>query len=179
MFTVDDTDQHKNVVSVKCSWAVAVYPCLDSGVDPADWNRVCDKPSKRPLAKPWPRTEKEVLDCYREDPFLGGGLSTCGDGNGFDCGLGRRCNAVEHAKYRCPSLMRSGGYPCWYVEGKREVRTEASAGFPFGWLAAALGISSLACLCCGLCCWSMMSMDDMVESCKVRTLTLCGSVVCG
>merc|ERR1719478_587466 len=24
----------------------------------------------------------------------------------------------------------------------------------------------------------MMSMDDMVESCKVRTLTLCGSVVC-
>merc|ERR1719217_1897976 len=108
---VDDSLRNKGMITMKCSFAVAVYPCHDEDIDPGDWDGRCRTLSESPMYAEgqWPRREDEpdVRCCERD---CAGG-SRCSREEWSCTGIGS-CDAYDKSIRLCASRMK-GPYKCF------------------------------------------------------------------
>eukprot|EP00747_Dinoflagellata_sp_TGD_P187369 gnl/TRDRNA2_/TRDRNA2_44986_c0_seq1.p1 gnl/TRDRNA2_/TRDRNA2_44986_c0~~gnl/TRDRNA2_/TRDRNA2_44986_c0_seq1.p1 ORF type:complete len:355 (+),score=65.30 gnl/TRDRNA2_/TRDRNA2_44986_c0_seq1:80-1144(+) len=171
-FKVDDTKIHKNVVTMRCFFPVAVYPCAEEG---------CSFSNEEPLLE-MPLMERDAgMDCVQPGaPNLFGGMGSCDDKDGFNCATGK-CTGYEKAKRMCAGKIRLEKYPCWYAEDDiaAQVRDE-EANWPVAWLIGGI-LVSLAVLCAVVACVAMIVADEDPGGTAAQciAITLCNVVIYG
>jgi len=173
---VDDSERNKGVVTMQCSFPVAVYACFDQDIEEEEWNGECRTLANHPLYADgeWPRRVAEPgITCCERDCLNG---NQCSDKE-WSCSNGS-CDAYEKSARICASLMNVQPYKCFAIEGRPNegVREDAST-FPVGFLIGGLAMSLCALACCCATVKSMAEEKDCLQKSLVLIMTVIACAV--
>lgn len=159
---VDDKQRHKGMITMKCSFPVAVYPCYDEDIELGEWDGYCRTLSESVAFSEgsWPRRVEEDLDitCCERDCMGGDQCSA----SAWSCATGS-CSAYDKSTRICAAKLRKDPYKCFtHADDPEAGVREDSAAFPAGWLIAGMLSAVALCGCVGFAGFAMLDEENCI-----------------